>query len=212
MKAFLERQGRILRHLLEPDILDFFIGYGTVLGVCLLWEKLTKKHLTFNRGIFLSLLAGYLVFTVLLTVQPVSSGTDTWYQWRPLQTISSSLHSAGGYWLLFWQIVLPIPFIFFTGFATRGRLTFFKLMITGFTASLGVEILVFLLNGIPRFPVHPFDVDDLILNACGVLIGTSAFRILGRQAWMRQYITDIMSWQEDDRKAKAYTGNFIDRK
>jgi len=187
-------------HILNPTIFDFFVTYSLLLSACLLFEKYIRHTLTYNRGVFLSLFVGYIMITALLTVQPMGAAEQSVVKpdsillnLQPFQTIGLQIQSTQGHWLLMWRICLPVPFMFFVGFMTRGRFALPGLIMIGMSASFAVELALFLMNGIPQFPKHLFDVDALILNGIGVFFGTLFFRWMETKQWMKDYISETMS-------------------
>lgn len=184
-----------MSHILEPNIIDFFSGYGIIFGLCLLWNKAARKQLTYHRSVFLSLFSGYLLFTLLLSLQPFngSVGLEGLYNFQPFRSVLLQLKTAEGHWTIMWHVAIPIPLMFFIGFAMRGRISLIGLCAIGFFASCMIETTLFLMNRIPEFPKHFFDVDDILMNMSGVLIGAISFRLLKRKKWMRQAISDVTS-------------------
>ncbi|MCO7127705.1 VanZ family protein [Sporolactobacillus shoreicorticis] len=187
-------------HLLNPTIFDFFVTYSLLLATCLLFEKYVRRTLTYNRGVFLSLFIGYVMLTVLLTIQPMNvmersivGVNGALFNLEPFRMIILQMQSAQGHWLLMWGVCLPIPFMFFVGFITRGRFTWLGLVVIGMFASLAVELILYLMNGIPQFPKHLFDVDALILNGIGVFFGALLFRWMEAKQWMKDCISETMS-------------------
>lgn len=192
--------GGSMSHVLNPTIFEFFLAYSVLLSTSLLWEKYVRRTLTYNRGVYLSLLIGYLLITLLLTVQPMSvaersliSPGGTLVNFHPFRNIIMQTQSGQGHWILMWSIFLPMPFMFFVGFAARGRMSLTGLITIGVAASFLIECGLFLMNNIPQFPKHLFDVDALILNAFGVVIGAFLFYWMQKMQWMKDYISETMS-------------------
>lgn len=71
---------------------------------------------------------------------------------------------------LFGNVLIFVPFGFFEALASRNR-SFWTIMLDGFLVSLLVEVFQFVAK------VGRFDVDDLILNTSGVVIGYIIFLI-----------------------------------
>ncbi len=71
---------------------------------------------------------------------------------------------------LFGNVLIFVPFGFFEAMASRSR-SFWTIMLDGFLVSLLVEVFQFVAK------VGRFDVDDLILNTSGVVIGYIIFLI-----------------------------------
>lgn len=189
-----------MSHVLDPTIFEFFLIYSILLSASLLWEKYVRRSLTYNHGVFLSLFIGYLLITLLLTVQPMSIAERSivtpdaaLVNFEPFRMITLQMQSVQGHWLLMWGIFLPIPFMFFLGFFAQGRASFSGLVALGIASSMVTELTLFLMNGIPQFPKHLFDVDALILNSLGVFSGALLFCWLETKQWMKDCISDTMS-------------------
>ncbi|RYM04913.1 VanZ family protein [Sporolactobacillus sp. THM7-7] len=187
-------------HVLEPNILEFFFAYGVLLGVCLLWRKYMHKDLTFNRGIFLSLLVGYLLMIVLISLQPMTAADRAFVREsgslvniNPFKELGSLLQGTQGHWQIMWNLILPVPLMFFIGFARKGRVSLFKLVFIGFIASCLVEGIQYSLNDISFFPKHIFETEDIMMNTFGSMIGSLAFCLMEKQEWMKSCISDTMS-------------------
>ena len=71
---------------------------------------------------------------------------------------------------LFGNVLIFVPFGFFEALASRNR-SFWTIMLDGFLVSLLVEVFQFVAK------VGRFDVDDLILNTSGVVVGYIIFLI-----------------------------------
>ncbi|GEB78085.1 VanZ family protein [Sporolactobacillus inulinus] len=186
--------------LYNPTIAEFFVTYCLLLGATLLWERYLRRTLTYPRGVFYSLLIGYAMITLLLMIQPMGGAErsviapdDPLINFEPFRIIAAQLQSVQGHWLIMWHIFLPIPFIFFVGFIGRGRLSWLGFLMVGFAASIGAELCLFLMNAIPQFPKHLFDIDRLILNGIGVSLGTLLFCWMETKQWMRECIVNTMS-------------------
>jgi glycopeptide antibiotics resistance protein len=82
------------------------------------------------------------------------------------------------------NIILTVPFGFGLNFISRVRMrAFFWLSIT---IGLGIEVSQFVISLILRYPYRVVDINDLLLNAAGVLIGYGFFRLF---AWFYLAIT-----------------------
>lgn len=102
----------------------------------------------------------------------------TYYQITPFDTIKKTFISfptvikqdVG-------NIVLLMPIPIFVGFIKK-YLSPIKIFLLGFFASLLIESAQLLISFITKFPMHFFDVDDLILNSLGVVLGILLFYLI----------------------------------
>ncbi|HET8713556.1 MAG TPA: VanZ family protein [Gemmatimonadales bacterium] len=78
------------------------------------------------------------------------------------------------------NIALLVPIGLLVPFVSR-NMTWQKALVLGLAAGLGIELTQTVLR------VGIFDIDDVILNACGVVLGYRVFAILARWARERSY-------------------------
>ena len=87
--------------------------------------------------------------------------------------------SPAGYILLLDNILLTMPFGFGLNFIRRLRPKDFLWL--SFSVGFGIELLQLLMTLILRYPYRVVDINDVLLNAVGVLIGYALFRVF---AWL----------------------------
>lgn len=75
------------------------------------------------------------------------------------------------------NILLGVPFGFLAPLVWSKRNTFFKVVGTGFLFSLGIEACQFLLSLFVGYTYRVIDVDDIILNTLGCILGYMIFNV-----------------------------------
>lgn len=174
-----------------------------VLTVALLAVRLHRRGgLTLLRAATVTALAVYVAGVLAHTMFPIPLGPDDdaapWYVWINLVPFLDIADDPIGLTLnvlLFVPLGALVPLV-------SGRMGLGRTVLTGFLASLGIEVLQFvadLLFSIRRVA----DVDDLIANTAGVLIGYAVFRALcsipvlkrlaQRAAWPRRSTAPLIS-------------------
>ena len=83
--------------------------------------------------------------------------------------------SAAGYYVILANILLTIPFGFGLNFIRRLRLK--DILWLSFAVGFGIEFVQLLMTLILSYPYRVVDINDVWLNALGVLIGYGLFRI-----------------------------------
>lgn len=76
------------------------------------------------------------------------------------------------------NIILTMPLGFLLPFISKKMDRFKLILISGFLFSLGIESVQFLLSSFLGFTYKITDVDDMILNVIGAVIGYICFRLL----------------------------------
>lgn len=188
----------------EPNILSFFLVYGVLLSLCLVWSKFVRKHLTFNRGIFLALFIYYLLMVAALTLLPVSMSSPaimikpslsfTSVNPVPFKTLFLYGQTSQGRWTIACHVLLLMPLMFFVGFAKRGRISVLKMIMTGFLVSCILECTQWIVAGPADIPNHIFNIDDVMMDTFGAVLAAIVFKTMSKNQWLKKYIMDWMSF------------------
>ncbi len=171
-----------------PDVFLFILA--VVSFVLLLF---TKKYLKIKKPVVYILCGAYLFFILILTLQPlfISSYKITmdeiklyglpWNikpfsliipQWRNvLSGQKGAFRQFFGNIIMFMPAGLLMPFIF------KKTQRFLWALLGGFLFTLCIESLQFILN-LAGMCIREFDVDDLVLNTFGALIGHFIYRLI----------------------------------
>jgi glycopeptide antibiotics resistance protein len=88
---------------------------------------------------------------------------------------------------IFGNILLLFPLSIFVGFILKKNESIWKIILIGILTSIGIEIIQLGINIATQFPNKVMDIDDLILNTCGIIIGAMVYKCL-------QNIHRVYSW------------------
>jgi len=105
--------------------------------------------------------------------------------------------SVAGYFGILDNILLTVPFGFGLNFLSRLRLKDFLWL--SITVGFGIEAVQFVMTLILRYPYRVVDINDVLLNAVGALIGYGLFRVF---AWL--YLAIIQPLDIKPRGLLAY--------
>ena len=111
--------------------------------------------------------------------------------------------SVAGYFGLLDNILLTVPFGFGLNFLSRLRLKDFLWL--SITVGFGIEAVQFVMTLILRYPYRVVDINDVLLNAVGALIGYGLFKVF---AWL--YLAIIQPLDIKPRGLLAYIYSVAD--
>lgn len=111
--------------------------------------------------------------------------------------------SVAGYFGLLDNILLTVPFGFGLNFLSRLRLKDFLWL--SITVGFGIEAVQFVMTLILRYPYRVVDINDVLLNAVGALIGYGLFKVF---AWL--YLAIIQPLNIKPRGLLAYIYSVAD--
>jgi len=165
-----------------------------VIPLIILWRR---KHSASYLTCF-SVFGIYLVFALQQTFFPLQiagSYVDTMRQ-VPLMSFVNlipfyfgpfgTLNSAS--LTMIHNVILTIPFGFGVNFVAqvRAKTVLWLALAVGF----GIETAQLAISLILRYPYRVIDINDVLMNACGVLIGYGIFRVFARlYLWMTQHFS-----------------------
>lgn len=147
---------------------------------------IAKKRRHSSNCIIISLaFIFYIIYVFKLTIFPIrllnielSKYSHLYYQIIPLKTISKVLIHDNWKIQILGNIVLLLPMPLFIGFYQHYYITFKKSFAMIFFTSLSVEFTQLLINIITQNPNKVADIDDLMLNVLGGIIGWAIYSIL----------------------------------
>lgn len=169
-----------------------------------------KLKLTNFRFEFIVFLVFYSLFLVKATILPIwifdkdtlkethdSTGDFmVYYQIVPFKTIrnyfinNAWIQQIGGNLLL----LMPIPLIFSV---TSKIIRYKRIIIFGMMLSLGIEIIQLAINITTQFPIRVADIDDIIINTTGVVIGIGVSVAIQKYGNLRNFIRRFVYSCED---------------
>ncbi|MFD1674073.1 VanZ family protein [Alicyclobacillus fodiniaquatilis] len=161
-----------------------FAVVATVLYLILAIGFGFKKKVSIWRQVLSLLFFAYLLVVVDITLFPIpythNGGDIQANNLIPFKTImailkdgslSNDFSNIGGNVLLFAPFGFLIPLLF------RKQNSYIKILLLGFLGTLCVESSQFMISAILGFTYRSFDVDDLICNTVGTLIGYAILRV-----------------------------------
>jgi len=136
----------------------------------------------------LTLLLFYLVLLVVLTLRPVGADADSTLRvnLRPWATIGPALRLGPGsfpFSILVGNLLAFVPLGLLLPAANR-RIGWPLVILAGVALSAAIEITQY---GLSLYVGHGYraaDVDDVIVNVCGTIVGLALFAILQLGAWL----------------------------
>ena len=69
------------------------------------------------------------------------------------------------------------------------KLTGLKIILIGMLSSVGVELMQLIIDIVTRYPSHIADIDDVILNSIGVVIGYGIYIAINKWKFSRNLLT-----------------------
>ena len=168
-------RGEIMRYINEIPILLIFFTLICYISIRLIYIKRKNIKLKLNLEITIILLIVYIECLLYLTLFPSSPGPNNEVKVNiiPFETINLYLNyhnnlplqiiNLVGNVVVFVPIGLILPLLF-------KKMSFIKMLFIGFASTLFIETMQLILS-INRIISRSFDVDDLILNTIGVVIG-----------------------------------------
>lgn len=161
-----------------------FIFWGIGRFIYVKWIKKRGPINNIRREVILNLFVFYILLLVHLTVfRDGTSFTNASIELRPLSVVNwvplvETMKLTQGitmltfYYNLYGNILWFVPMGFGAAYLSCGRHSFLRTLSIGFFASFMIEVLQYLLGtGIP-------DVDDLIFNTAGTIIGIILFHLI----------------------------------
>jgi glycopeptide antibiotics resistance protein len=130
----------------------------------------------------------YILLLISTTILPVriinpslieqESRLMDYVQLFPFRTIKEVLLYEGiGSIQIIGNIILFIPLPILIAYTSKKHNTF-SVFIKSFFAPMGIEIIQFCMDILLKYPSRKFDVDDIILNTTGILIGLFIFKVI----------------------------------
>lgn len=89
------------------------------------------------------------------------------------------------------NILLFVPMYFFIRYIMEGRKkATLKSIGIGILASFGIELVQLLINIITNYANHICDIDDIICNTIGVVVGALLFMLIGKIKVMNKFVKE----------------------
>ncbi len=194
--------------VIDFHISTFIFLLVTISGFLFIVQK--KMKVTNFRFEFIVMSVFYSLFLIKVTILPIwifdkdtlkeihdSTGDFmVYYQIVPFKTImnyfvnTAWIKQIGGNLLL----LMPIPLILsFTSKVIRYK----RIMLFGIMLSFGIEIIQLVINIITQFPIRVADIDDIIINTAGIIIGIGISMSIRKYGNLRNWISRFVYCCED---------------
>jgi glycopeptide antibiotics resistance protein len=171
-----------------PDTIDALVLLGlaaaAVYAACeaVIWDALLKKHRPLARRLLSYAFTVYLVVLIRLSVlpgvTPGSHGSEISVSLIPFQSIGLYFNVFLRYGMagvfavnILGNILLLLPMGFFLPYFMRRKTRWWKMLLISAGLSAGIELVQFLLAALGWDSGRVVDIDDVILNALGGLMG-----------------------------------------
>jgi glycopeptide antibiotics resistance protein len=163
-----------------------------------------RKKNTSCTFFFVCLFIIYILFLIRITILPITildeaqlnrihSSSEKYiqyYQIIPFKTILN-VGSYNFFRQVICNILMFIPLPIFVKIAKK-EMKGWKIILIGILISLSIELIQLFTNIITRYPTHVCDIDDLILNSMGTIIGYIIIIILNKIPITNQLIKSIV--------------------
>lgn len=207
IKALLKDINRILREgeamftiAIHPPL--FFVAFLVVFIITFLVRIIKREHRI--RLCYIGIIELYIMLLISVTIFPIRiipsemrTGKNSildFCQLIPFKDIIDIVKNSGIINIqLIGNIILLMPMPVLIGYLSKKvnyKVLFFKSILFSF----GIEIIQFIIDTLLSYPSRIFDVDDIILNGIGILIGMIIFKILKEQQKIYDFIGEKIVW------------------
>ncbi|MCL6443858.1 MAG: VanZ family protein [Alicyclobacillus sp.] len=174
-----------------------FAAIGVIVYAILAIRFGAKNNIPKRNAFLYSVFFVYLLVIVKITLfpipHPILGGSHTLQtNLIPFRTIRSTLAMGSvfhDFYDLGGNILLFVPFGFLLPLIFKNQNRLVSVVFLGFCATLTVESAQFMISYVIGYSYRHFDVDDLILNTLGTMMGYAAFRVLVRLQHSRAWKT-----------------------
>jgi glycopeptide antibiotics resistance protein len=130
-----------------------------------------------RRLIFIPLLLIYLLALFALALRPSTATAVQWINLVPFSSITQGLRQGGPLFVIniIGNIVVFVPVGLLLPLISTRFTTWLRILLAGFAVSLTIEMLQLL------SAQRVADVDDLLLNVAGTLVGYSSYMLVRRR-------------------------------
>lgn len=152
---------------------------------------MVRRRASFTRTLAALAMTGYALVVVSATLfpLPIDAGAIASrkaivgfsYNLIPLETVRDSLtgpRGSGTVNLLIGNLLLLAPLTFLGAVLWPRLRSWRRALLLGFSVSLSIELLQLTISAVLGFSYKIFDIDDLVLNTVGALIGYAVFVVL----------------------------------
>lgn len=207
IKALLKDINRILREgeamltiAIHPPL--FCVAFLAIFIITFLVRIIKKEHGI--RLCYIGIIELYIMLLISVTIFPIRiipsemrTGKNSildFCQLIPFKDIIDIVKNSGIINIqLIGNIILLMPMPVLIGYLSKKvnyKVLFFKSILFSF----GIEIIQLIIDILLSYPSRIFDVDDIILNGIGILIGMIIFKILKEHQKIYDFIGEKIVW------------------
>lgn len=183
--------------------LGFILLYFILLAISYYFYK--KKY-RYCKFVFIAALILYILSIIQITMFPIYimdkdqikaireelGSSFKYYQIIPFKTIRNTLINSAWKKQILGNIIMFIPLPIFIGFMNKKNICFIRILLLGISFSVGIESIQLIINIIVKFPSRVADIDDIILNSMGVLIGLILFAIIRKMNKLNSILKKLL--------------------
>ncbi len=177
--------------MFDPKPVAFLILYIIII-LLFYFLHIRKKGYSFFQVCISFFFIAYLICVFKETMLPIqffkedlSQYDYRYYQLIPFKTILDVVSAHTWKMQIIGNILLLLPLPFFISIFKKGNLRLSKALIYTLITSIGIEIVQLLINVITRVPNKVADVDDILLNTLGGLIGWLIYYIISKHRFYK---------------------------
>ena len=181
----------------------FLILFSLVFVVTIIIRVIRKK--SYLKLFYVGIIELYVLLLVSVTLLPINiinpslregeSRMIDYVQLIPFRTILETIESNGFLSIqLVGNIVLLLPLPILIGYVVKNK-SFVILLAKCALISLGIEFIQICIDFAIQYPSRRFDVDDIILNVIGVMIGTMVFKTISHFETFYNWIGEKIVWK-----------------
>ncbi|ANS73176.1 hypothetical protein AWM70_00075 [Paenibacillus yonginensis] len=146
-----------------------------------------KKKFNSRQFLYISAFIFYILSLIKLTIlplvvfikQPPDLPISLYYSYIPFENVGNAIRS-GNYIQVFGNVLLLLPLPILLQLIAREQFSFKKTALISTIATFTIELLQLLIDFATHYPNKVADIDDIILNIFGALIGWFIFRVVLR--------------------------------
>ena len=174
---------------IDPGLIPIFILYLFILAIIFTIKIIFLKSHTKNK-IITALFTLYILLLVKVVICPIKFfrqenqqifqtlhiNFSSYFQLIPFKTIIDAFEK--GIWIIqvLGNIILLFPLPFFLDLLSKKQKSNTFFLVTGFLVCISIEGMQLLIDIIFIIRSHVFDIDDIILNFLGIILGIFLLR------------------------------------
>lgn len=165
------------------------IFIGTYLIICTIFYFFYRRKNRYCNYWCIAALILYIFALIKITVFPIYIFEENYvqklqnefslspYQIIPFKTIKNCLLTSAWKVQIIGNILLLMPIPLFIGFLSK-NFSIKKTLLAGIFTSISIELIQFITNVITQFPNRVADIDDILLNTVGIILGSIVFLVI----------------------------------